>query len=170
MNVLVLGVGNILLQDEGVGVHAVDALQNGYDLPAGVEVIDGGTSGMDLLEIIAGRDHLIVVDAVKTGQPPGTVVRLGSDQVRAFFRTKISPHQLGLSDVLASATLSGEQPREVSLIGMVPHSVDTGLELSALAMRRLRTLVDMTVAELCSLGLAPEPRLLDGTHVPVTGG
>lgn len=166
MNVLVLGVGNILLQDEGVGVHAIRALQEGYRLPEGVEVVDGGTSGMDLLEIIAGRDHLIVVDAVKTGQPPGTLVRLGSDQVRAFFRTKISPHQLGLSDVLASATLSGEHPKEVSLVGMVPHSMDTGLELSPMALSRLRTLVDMTVAELCSLGLVPEPRLLDGTNGP----
>lgn len=85
-NVLVLGVGNILLSDEGIGVRVVEALQQRYRVPEGVEMVDGGTCGMDLLDLIAGRDHLILVDAVATGGPPGTVVRLEGDEIPALFR------------------------------------------------------------------------------------
>lgn len=158
MTILVLGLGNILLSDEGVGVRAVEALQDRFDLPAGVEVVDGGTSGMDLLDQIAGREQLIVVDAIATGAPPATVVRLAGDEVPAFFRTRISPHQLGLSDVLAALRLLEAEPAAITLIGIVPDVLDLGLELSPAVGARLDTLVDMVAAELAAAGRPLVPR------------
>jgi hydrogenase maturation protease len=107
MGILVLGLGNILLKDEGFGVRVAEAVLDRYILPAGVEVIDGGTSAMDLLDAIAGCEHLIVADAVRASRPPASLVRLTGEQVPAYFRTKISPHQVGLSDVLATLSSPG---------------------------------------------------------------
>ena len=158
MNVLVLGVGNILLSDEGIGVHVVEALQARYRLPAGLEIIDGGTSGMDLLDSIANRDHLVIVDAVHTGAEPGTLVELTGEDVPAFFLSKISPHQLGLSDVLATAALTGETPRDITLIGVVPESMETGLEMSPRIQAMLEPTLLVLLRHLNRLGLHPEPR------------
>ena len=158
MNILVLGLGNILLADEGVGVHAVQALDDRYDLPEGVEVVDGGTTGMDLLDIIAGRDHVIVVDAVAGDDPPGTTMKLTGDAVPAFFRTRISPHQLGLSDVLATLHILGSAPQGLTLIGIRPDSIDMSLELSPLIAAKLDEVVGMIVAELEGLGQPPVAR------------
>ena len=113
MRAVVLGVGNILLSDEGIGVHAVNALAARYELPPEVVVIDGGTSAMDCLDQIASADLLLIADCVRGGHEPGTLVRLGDGELNAFFRTKISPHQVGLSDVLANS--------ELSRYGACPH-------------------------------------------------
>ncbi len=102
MRTLVLGLGNILLRDEGVGVRVVEALAERYVLPAGVEVVDGGTAGMDLLDTLAGCAHLLICDAVQTGGPPGSVVKLAGDQVPALFQTRCSP-QVPKSSCMVSA-------------------------------------------------------------------
>lgn len=147
-NVLVLGVGNILLSDEGVGVRVVEALQERHSLPDGVEVLDGGTCGMDLLDVIAGRDHLILVDAVNTGSPPGTLVRYADRDIPAVFRTKMSPHQLGLVDVLALLKLLDSEPKRVTVIGVEPASLGLGLELTPVVAARLDEAVEMVWTEL----------------------
>jgi hydrogenase maturation protease len=151
-NVLVLGAGNILLSDEGIGVRVVEALQQRYQVPEGVEILDGGTCGMDLLDVIAGRDHLILVDAVNTGSPPGTIVRLKDDELPAVFRTKSSPHQLGLQDVLALLRLLDQAPAHVTVIGVQPASLDLGLELTPLIAARLDEMLTMVIAELAAIG------------------
>jgi hydrogenase maturation protease len=158
MSVLVLGVGNILLSDEGIGVRVIEALQDRYVIPAEVEVVDGGTSGMDLLETLGGRSQVIIVDAVKTGGPPGSVVRLQGEQVPVFFRGRISPHQLGLSDVLAALTILGSEPRQVTVIGVEPADLSIGIELSPLLAARLDELVERVAGELRGLGIALSPR------------
>ena len=160
MNVLVLGAGNILLSDEGVGVRVIEAFQDRYQVPDGVEVLDGGTCGMDLLDVIAGRDHLIIVDAVNTGSPPGTLVRLADRQIPTVFRTKSSPHQGGLCDVLALLDLMEAAPRHVTVIGVQPLSLDLGIELSGPIAACLEELVAMVTAELTALGAAP-PRSME---------
>ena len=109
--VVVLGIGNTLLADEGVGVHAALALQQDWRLPDGVEVIDGGTAGMELLGPLAGADLLLVLDAVKSGRPPATMVMLEGDEVPAFFRAKLSQHQVSICDVLAGLEFEGAAPR-----------------------------------------------------------
>ena len=153
--VLVLGIGNILMCDEGIGVHVVRTLERQCPPPPGAAVLDGGTSGMDLLDTVADRDHLIIVDAVRTGDPPGTVVLLRDAQVPAFFRTKISPHQLGVSDLLAALALMGRSPVRLTLIGVVPASLDTGLTLSATVAARLPRLVALTAAEVADAVTPP---------------
>ena len=90
MRIVVLGLGNILLRDEGVGVRVVEALAARYVLPAMVEVVDGGTTGMELLDTLAGCDHLLVCDAVQTGAPPASVVKLADAEVPALFQARFS--------------------------------------------------------------------------------
>ena len=150
--VLVLGMGNILLEDEGLGIRALELLEQRYEIPPEVELLDGGTTGRGLLDDISGRRHLLVLDAVQTGDPPGTLVKLTGDEVPVYFSMRISPHQLGLSDVLATLELSGEKPTDVTVLGLVPDSLEMCLELSELINDRLESLVDAAVKELNSLG------------------
>jgi hydrogenase maturation protease len=153
--VLVLGMGNILLEDEGLGIRALELLQRDYAFPPGVELLDGGTTGMGLLDDIGGRDHVLVLDAVQTGEPPGTLVVMRGSEVPVYFGIRVTPHQLGLADVLATLELSGEQPGSVTVLGMVPESLELSLELSGLIQSRLEELVRAAVSELASLGYAP---------------
>lgn len=158
MRVVVLGVGNILLSDEGVGVRAIEALREGYLLPEGVEVIDGGTSGMELLEDLSRADLLVVADAVNAGLPPASILRIAGEDVPVFFRAKLSPHQVGLSDVLADLEFMGEPPCETVIIGVQPLSLETSMELSPAVAERLPEVVDRIVAELRAHGIAVQPR------------
>lgn len=157
MNILVLGVGNILLSDEGIGVRVVEAFQQRFAVPEGVDVVDGGTSGMDLLDVIAERDHVIVVDAVRLDAPPGTLVRYVGDEVPAFFRARISPHQLGLSDVLAALKLLEREPRGLTLLGAVPEDLQPSLELSPGFGAVRENLIERLAGELRDLGVAVVP-------------
>ncbi|MGO4870079.1 MAG: HyaD/HybD family hydrogenase maturation endopeptidase [Roseiarcus sp.] len=158
-SVLVLGLGNILMSDEGVGVRIVEALDASHALPSEVESLDGGTSGMELLDLVADRDCLIVADAVNAAGPAGRVIRLEDDQIRALFETKFSPHQLGLSDLLAALRLIGKAPRRVVVIGVVPENLKLGLDLSPAAAGGRDAAVSMIVDELTRLGKAPTRRL-----------
>ncbi|MFZ1493852.1 MAG: HyaD/HybD family hydrogenase maturation endopeptidase [Candidatus Competibacter denitrificans] len=157
MRVVVLGLGNILLRDEGVGVRVIEALAKRYVLPPEVEVVDGGTAGMELLNVIAGCDHLVICDAVKEDAPPGTVIKLVDAEIPAFFQTRYSPHQLGLADVLATLTLTDEAPGSVTLIGVVPLDMELGIELSPEVGAVVGKAVEDVVAVLqglgCGLGL-----------------
>lgn len=148
----VLGIGNLLLSDDGAGVHAVKRLVQRYELDDGVKVVDGGTAGMELLPELEGVDDLIVIDAVRTGQPPASIVRLGGDQVPAFFKTKLSPHQTGLSDVLAALAFKGSRPARIVLIGVEPVTLSLGMELSPEVKARLDEVVSLVVAELATSG------------------
>ncbi|HLY97417.1 MAG TPA: HyaD/HybD family hydrogenase maturation endopeptidase [Sideroxyarcus sp.] len=154
MRIIVLGVGNILLSDEGIGVRAVEKLQRDYDLPPEVVVIDGGTTGMEMLEDLSNADHIIIIDAVRSGKAPASIVRLADEQVPVFFKTKLSPHQIGLSDVLATLAFIGEQPGGVTVIGVEPVSLETGMALSPQVEARLPELMELVVTELRELGVA----------------
>ena len=153
-----MGMGNVLMQDEGIGVRVVEELENRYHIPEGVTVVDGGTTGMELLEPIRQCDKLIVADAVNTGGPIGSLVRIANEDVPAFFQTKLSNHQLGLSDLLALLTLKGEKPHHVAIIGMVPYSLEQKLGLTEAAQQGLDTMIDMILEELGDLGVELEPR------------
>ena len=159
MSILVLGLGNILLSDEGVGVRIVEALDAAHELPAEVEVLDGGTSGMDLLDMVAERDCLIVADAVNADAPAGRVIRLENDDIRMLFETRFSPHQLGLSDLLAALRLVGKAPRRVIVVGVVPENLALGLELSPPVAAGRDAALGMIVDELRRLGSVPTPRM-----------
>lgn len=158
MRIVVLGIGNILLSDEGVGVRAIEALHEQWLLPGEVEAIDGGTSGMELLEDLSRADLLIVADAVKAGRPPGSIVRIAGGDVPVFFRARLSPHQVGLSDVLADLEFLGEPPRETVIFGVQPASLETGLGLSPEVAACVPKVAEMIVAELRARGIAVRSR------------
>jgi len=155
MSVLILGLGNLLLRDEGVGVHAVQALGERYQLPDEVEIVDGGTSGMELLDALCGRDHVIVCDAIRSDAQPGSVQRIDGDRLAGFFATRISPHQLGLSEVLANLELLGERPKRLTIIGVVPEALGLGTELSAAGRRGMEQSIDFILEDLAALGVRP---------------
>ncbi len=157
MNILVLGIGNVLMMDDSVGVRAIEELQSAYHFPAGVELLDGGTSGIELLSHIGGRDHLIIIDALKSGHAPGTIVRVEGEDVPARFMTRISPHQLGLSDVLAAATISGQLPSNLLLFGVEPKKIELGLGLTDEVRASFDELLETVVNELRRIGCAVEP-------------
>lgn len=153
MRTVILGIGNTILSDEGVGVRAAEALQACHALPEGVEVIDGGTAGMELLGPLTGVDLLVILDAVKAGRPPGTVVKLAGKQVPVFFRSKLSPHQISICDVLASLEFSGDPPGDMVLIGVEPESLELGLDLTPTVAARVPEVVALAVAELAARGI-----------------
>lgn len=155
---VVLGIGNTLLSDEGVGVHVIEALEKAFLLPPDVEVIDGGTCAMEMLEQLENLDLLVVVDCVRSGSPPATHVVIKGDAVPVFFKTKLSPHQIGLSDVLASLEFTGKAPKATVIVGIEPASMALGMEPTPAVAARIPELVDLTVAELREHGLVVEAR------------
>jgi hydrogenase maturation protease len=152
MRAVVLGIGNIILSDEGAGVRAAEALQLGWELPPEVLVIDGGTSGMEMLEDLSDLDLLVVLDVVKTGAAPGTLVRIAGDAVPVFFRSKLSPHQIGLPDVLASLEFLGTMPAEIVVHGVEPISLALGLEMTAPVAAAVPILARLAADELVARG------------------
>jgi hydrogenase maturation protease len=168
MNILLVGVGNILMGDDGIGVRVVHEIGRRYRLPEGVEVLDGGTSGLELLSYFSDREQVIIVDAVESGLPPGTVVKVEGEDVPARFVTKISPHQLGISDVLAAARISGKLPQKMVLFGMEPKRVELRLDLSEEVERNFEKLLDSVRNELERSGCLLEPRAQseqEGRHI-----
>ena len=155
--VLILGLGNILIEDEGVGIAAIEHLQRNYTFPDEIELVDGGTSGMALLDDIRHRQKLIVLDAVRTGAPAGTLVVLKDENVPAFFRSKISPHQTALADVLAALTLTGDKTSDITVIGIVPDSLKTKIGLSATVTSQFRAMIDKVIDELQNDGYPLTP-------------
>jgi hydrogenase maturation protease len=156
MRIVVLGIGNILLSDEGIGVHAVNELTRCYDLPAEVDVIDGGTSGMDCLDQVAEADLLLIADCMRSKQAPGTITRLADDQLSAFFKTRISPHQVGMCDVLATLNFHGIAPARIVMVGVEPLSFALGMEPTPEIAAQLPAIVAALVAELTEFGLTPK--------------
>ncbi len=154
--VLVLGIGNTLLQDEGLGVRAVQRLQERYELPAEVQVVDGGVMGLALLPYLEGVTHLLVVDAVQMGAEPGTLIRLEGEEIPRALPLKMSLHQVGLQELLFFAQLQETLPPHVVLWGMEPASFDPGLDLSPPVAARLDDLVDAVYRELVGWGIVEE--------------
>ncbi len=161
MDILILGIGNFLLSDEGIGIHVVNSLLKDYQIPPQVSVIDGGTAGMELLNFIREAKHLILVDAVKTGHPPATIVTLKENEIPALFKKKLSVHQLGLSDVLAAANFTGTTPETMTLIGIEPVSLELGTELSPTIQQQLPQILDLIQQEIEKFGQYLVPKLRD---------
>jgi hydrogenase maturation protease len=128
--ILVLGLGNILLRDEGIGIHVAQAMQQ-MDMPVGVEVLDGATAGLDLLDHLADRRKVVVVDAIDGDFPGGTVVRLTPDDLMPAEGQILSLHGLGLMEALRLSERLGAAPDEVVILGVKPANLEYGLELSA---------------------------------------
>ena len=138
---VVIGLGNPLMADDGVGIAALERLR-AAGVPAGVELVDGGTWGMNLLPVIEAADKLVLMDAIDAGGEPGTLHVLERARIPRYLATKISPHQVDLCDVLALAELRGTLPEDTVAIGLQPARVEMSCELSD----AVRDLVDDLVA------------------------
>ena len=149
---LVLGVGNKLMSDEGVGVHVIERFAERYILPGEVQVLDGGTLGLDLLFYLEGIENLLLVDAAETGREAGTMIRLEGEQVPAFMSMKISPHQMGVPDMLAAARMKDIYPERIVMWGIQPERITLDLELSPLLASKVDPLVEKLVEELRAWG------------------
>ncbi len=146
--ILILGVGNILLRDEGVGIRVVEKLKNECLLPDDVEVIDGGTLGLRLIPYLEGREAIFIIDAIDRGGRPGELFRIEADGIDDIYNTrKLSAHQIGLREVLALSRLQKTLPKRVCLFGIQPQSVDIGLELSEPVSSRLNELIKILLEE-----------------------
>jgi hydrogenase maturation protease len=145
---ILIGLGNILMQDEGVGVHAVRAIQKRYEVPACLEIVDGGTFGLDLLPYIEGRERVMFVDAVNFGKEPGFIKVLETQEIPALFGTKGSLHHLGLIDVLAAAQLLDVAPQEICLIGIQPQTIEVGLKLTEVMQDKMELLLTQIIGKL----------------------
>ena len=119
---LVLGIGNLLWADEGFGVRCAEYLHAGYELPATVRVMDGGTQGIFLLPWVRSATRLLIFDAIDFGLEPATLRLITGDDVPRYMGAKkVSMHQAGFQEVLSSAQLSGEFPQEIALVGVQPE-------------------------------------------------
>lgn len=152
LKVLVMGVGSILMMDEGIGIRAIEELKRRYRFPNNVELLDGGTAGIELLSYISGKDYLVIIDAIRGGHPPGTVLKIEGEDAPAKFMTRISPHQLGISDLLAAATLTDEIPKQLVLFGIEPKEIKMGIGLSDEVRAGLDRLLEVVVEDLRRTG------------------
>ena len=147
MKVAILGVGNILLKDEGIGVRVVKELENHYSFPSGIQLIDGGTAGHHLINLIRDFDEIIVIDAVEGKEPPGTIYRFSLDQITFEIPTTFSIHEVGVLEVLSQLKLLDKVPR-VTFIGIEPLDISPwGMNLSPVIEGKIPELMEEVLKE-----------------------
>jgi len=156
--VTVLGIGNIILRDEGFGVRAMEYLNEHFRFPPEVQLLDGGTLGPELLHFITGTEKLLILDAVAGDAPAGTVYRFENDAVMAHFQEKMSSHEIGIQDVLAWLTVTDRAIPNVVVLGMQPYEVAAGLTLSSEMAAALPLFAHRAVEELVRWGIVPAKR------------
>lgn len=131
--ITVLGVGNLIMGDDGIGPAILERVQASHGTDPRIHFEDGGLGGMQLLDVVQQCRRLLILDAVGSDLPPGSVVRVSGDQVPRLLSTKLSPHQVGLLDVLSAARLLGDEPDAVEVVGVVPERVWLNLGMTAQA-------------------------------------
>jgi hydrogenase maturation protease len=144
---LVLGLGNLVLSDDGVGVHAVERLRRDPRFPFGVELTDGGTQGLNLTGYVSRFERVLAIDAIDAGQEPGTIIRLEGAALEKM-PGKASVHQLAFADLSIALTLLGERPVEIVLLGVQPQSTEWSVELTAPVQAALEELTDLVLEQL----------------------
>jgi hydrogenase maturation protease len=165
---LILGLGNLLCTDDGVGAAAVHRLLREYRAPEGAVVLDGGTLGMAQLPHLMEADVAILVDAIRSDDPPGTFVRLEGEDVAPAVAARLSVHQVGVADLLDSARLLDRYPPRVILLGLVPASLGLGVELTPAVAAQLPALLTAVLEEARAHGFAFVER--DGDAMDAVGG
>jgi hydrogenase maturation protease len=145
--VLVMGLGNLVHSDDGVGVHAIHRLQTDPRVPPEVSLIDGGTQGLSLIPHISGFARLLVIDAVDVGEAPGTIIRIEGKALEGL-PGKPSVHQLGFADLMITLKLLDDEPEEVVVLGVQPLSTEWSAELTPPVQAALERLPDLVIAQL----------------------
>ncbi len=153
--IAVMGIGNILMQDEGIGVHIIKELEK-YDFNPDIALIDGGNMGMDLLSFFDEHDKMIIVDAVDFEENPGFIDSIENDDILTLFTTKMSLHHLGLKDVLSYAKLLDQTPNDLCLIGIQPEKIELEMQLSKTINSKIDTLTHLVLQKLKTWGVNSE--------------
>lgn len=151
--ITVLGIGNTILSDEGFGVRVVEFLQEHYAFPENVQLIDGGTLGVELIHFVAGTSKLLIIDSIDGGTAAGKIFHLREDEILKHFTQKISAHEVGIQDILTMLEITNKKIPCVELIGAQPYSLDAGINLTpqmqkllpVFAEKALRILTDWQV-------------------------
>ena len=157
--ITVLGIGNILLTDEGFGVRVVEKLYDAYEFPDNVSLVDGGVLGINLLGVIAEAKHLIVVDAVKNKQPPGTLYRLEKDELPERILLKNSLHQTDFLETLTLCQAIDKVPETTVVLGVEPEDILThSVDMTPTIAVRVDEMMDLVLRELAHLGVVINKR------------
>ena len=165
---VVIGVGSPLMGDDGLGLAALEELRAIGDFEPHVELLDGGTWGMNILPFLEAAERVLILDAIDADRGAGEVVELEGDALPRFFSTKLSPHQIDLKEVLALAELRGTLP-EVVALGIQPSSIEMRAEVSALVAGAMPLLVEAAMARLAAWGHAPLDRARASSGSPSSG-
>lgn len=160
--VTILGVGNVILRDEGFGVRTAEYLDAHYDFPENVQVVDGGTLGIELTQYVTGTKKLLVIDSINGGQEPGTRFHFHNDAIMEHFQDKLSAHEVGIQDVLALLTVTGRKIPEVVVLGAQPYDLEAGVELSSEMQKLLPLVAQEAVEVLKDWGVDVKPKAKEG--------
>jgi hydrogenase maturation protease len=158
MSILVLGLGNTIMTDDGFGVEVVTRLASRYHFQGPVQLLDGGTLGLDLLPYLEEVDSLLIVDALDMRAEPGRTFRIEGEEVPRAFASKLSVHQMGLQDLLAVAELQGHVPRNLVVWGVQPECIEMGTALTATVAAAVEPVVTRVREELQRWGIPYEVR------------
>lgn len=151
--IVILGLGNILLSDEGVGVKVVQDLMKNYQFPETVEIVDGGVGAFSLLPYIESAKKLLVIDAILGGKPPGTIYKFKNEEIPIQIMDRLSVHEVSFSDILNFAKLRESYPEELVIIGIEPQSLSLGLELSEIIKENYKNLLNEVLSQLKDWGV-----------------
>lgn len=143
--ITILGIGNTLFSDEGVGIHLLPLLEEALKNYDNIEIIEGLTDGMKLLGPVEDAENLIIIDAINAGKEPGTIITLVGDEIPAYFGIKMSIHQLGFQEVLLAAKLRERYPKQIVMFGMQPTSLQMGIVLTETNQNKLGELAETVI-------------------------
>ncbi|MCI6099678.1 MAG: HyaD/HybD family hydrogenase maturation endopeptidase [Selenomonas sp.] len=152
-DVTILGIGNVILRDEGFGVRVAEYLDAHYDFPENVQIVDGGTLGIELTQFVTGTKKLLVIDSINGHAAPGTRFAIRDDDVLAHFQDKISAHEVGIQDVLALLEVTGRKIPTVTVLGAQPYNLEAGVELSEEMKKLVPEVAEEALAELKTWGV-----------------
>lgn len=145
--ITILGIGNTLFSDEGVGIHLLPVLEEEFKDVETIEIIEGLTDGMKLLGPVEDAENLIIIDAINAGKEGGTIIALKGEEIPAYFGIKMSIHQMGFQEVLLAAKMRGRYPKQIMMYGMQPTSLELGIELSETNRAKLPELAKAVVGQ-----------------------
>lgn len=157
-SIVVLGVGNILLTDEGLGVHVVEDLKANYTFTPQISLIDGGTMGMELLTYMRGMKKILLIDAVNGGEAPGTIYEFPHRELEQYFTDHISVHEVGMQDILRIRAIQENPLEDAIVIGVEPESLEVGFEPSAPVQKALPGVKERVLRVLREWGVQIEPK------------
>ena len=157
--IVLLGVGNILLTDEGLGVHVVKDLKESFSFTPAITIVDGGTMGMELLTYMRGMKKILLIDAINGGESPGTVYEFPHKELEQYFTEHISVHEVGMQDILRIRAIQEEPLEDAVVIGVEPESLEIGFEPSEVVQQALLEVKDRVLNVLRQWGVQVEPKL-----------